>query len=136
VSVNRIAALGAIVAIVAAVGIGLYLVGSPGEQRLVRFDQQRISHLVQIRKSVDGYWRTHRALPARVDEDVIGITMQRVPRDPETGAEYEYEVSGDDAYRLCAMFSRASADYLADEFWAHDAGRYCFDFEVTEHDGE
>ena len=133
---GRIAALAAAVVFVAAVGVGLYLAGSPGEQRLVRFDQQRVLHLTEIRKSIDEYWRTHRALPARVDEDVIGITMPRVPRDPETDAEYEYELRGDDAYRLCAVFSRASADHMADEFWAHDAGRHCFDFQVTEHDGD
>ena len=130
--VGRIAAFAAILVFVAAVGAGLYLAGSPGEQRLVRFDQQRVLHLTEIRRSIDEYWRTHRSLPARVDEDVIGITMQRVPRDPETDAEYEYELKGDDAYRLCAVFSRASADYMADEFWAHGAGRHCFDFQVTE----
>lgn len=135
-NVSRTAALIATVAIVIAIGVGLYLAGSPGEHRLVRFDQQRVLHLTQIRQSVDAYWRTHRSLPARVDEDVIGITMKRVPRDPETHAEYEYRVSGDDAYRLCAVFNRASADYLAEEFWAHGAGRHCFEFQVTEADTE
>ena len=135
-NVSRVAALAASVVIVAAIGIGLYLTGPPGEQRLGRFDQQRVMHLTQIRQSVDEYWRTHRALPARVDEDVIGITMQRVPRDPENDAGYEYEVRGDDAYRLCAVFNRASADHLADEFWSHDAGRHCFDFRVTERDAD
>ena len=52
-NVSRIAALVASVVIVAAIGTGLYLTGSPGEQRLQRFDQQRVMHLTQIRQSVD-----------------------------------------------------------------------------------
>jgi hypothetical protein len=132
VNVNRIAAIVATVVFVVAVGIGLYFAGSPAEQRLASFDQQRRMNLHQIRTLVDAYWRNHRALPAQVDEDVIGITMGRVPRDPETDAEYEYEAIGDDAYRLCAEFSRASPNSMAGEFWAHGSGRHCWEFQVTE----
>lgn len=131
-TINRIALIGATLAFAIAIGIGLYLAGSPAEQRLVRFDQQRISDLMQIRTSIDGYWRTHRSLPSRASEDVIGIPMDRVPRDPKSDAAYEYEVISDDAYRLCAVFSRPSADRLVDDFWAHEPGRHCFEFRVTE----
>ena len=132
-SVDRIAALVATVVVVAAIGIGLYVTGTPGEQRLARFDQQRVVHLTQIRQAVDGYWQEHRALPARVDSAVIGIRLKRIPRDPETDAAYEYAVTSVDGYRLCAVFSLPSAEHLADEFWAHGAGRQCFDFTVKEH---
>ena len=131
-NINRIAAIVATIAFIIAVGIGLYFAGSPAEQRLASFDQQRRVQLHQIRTSVDAYWRNHRALPARVNEDVIGITMGRVPRDPETGTEYEYQVTGDDAYKLCAEFSRQSPESMAGEFWAHGSGRQCFEFRVTE----
>lgn len=129
---NRIAATVAVIAFVIAVGVGLYLAGSPSEQRLARFDKQRIADLVQIRNAINEYWQTNRSLPARVDEDVIGLALPRVPRDPEYDTGYEYEVVGNEAYRLCADFDRESAAYLADEFWAHDAGRQCFTFEVSE----
>jgi hypothetical protein len=132
VNFNRTAAIVAAVAFVIAVGIGLYMAGSPAEQRLARFDQQRVADLHRIRNSVGAYWRAQGVLPARVDEDVIGFTLGVVPRDPETDAEYEYQVAGDDAYRLCAVFSRVSPESMAGEFWAHDAGRQCFEFQVTE----
>lgn len=135
-NVNRIAALTVTTAFVVAVGMGLYLAGSPAEQRLLDFDKQRLMHLAQIRNSVGTYWHTNRALPARINEDVIGIAMSRVPRDPETGVEYEYNVTSDDAYSLCAEFSRASPESMAGEFWAHGSGRYCYDFQVTEHEAE
>ena len=131
-NVNRVAALAAITTFITAVGIGLYLAGSPAEQRLMDFDQQRLMHLAQIRNSVDTYWRTHRALPSRIDEDVIGIALSRVPRDPETDVGYDYEVTGDDAYSLCAVFNRVSPESMTGEFWAHDSGRYCYEFQVTE----
>lgn len=133
-SANRVAALGAIMVFILAVGVGLYLAGSPGEQRLFNLDQQRVMHLHQIRNSVDTYWRTHRALPARVDEDVIGIAMGRVPHDPETDVEYEYEIKDGNAYRLCAVFGRKSPESIVDEFWAHGPGRQCFEFQITEYE--
>lgn len=133
-SFNRTAAIAAAVAFVIAIGIGLYVAGSPGEQRLARFDQQRLADLTRIRNSVSAYWRTQAALPARVDEDVIGFSMGHVPRDPETDADYEYQVTADDSYRLCAVFSRVSPESMAGEFWVHDAGRQCFEFRVTENE--
>lgn len=133
---NRIAGLVAIVVFLIAVGVGLHMSGSPAEQRLAGFDQQRRTHLARIRNSVDAYWRANRALPSRVDEDVIGIAMGSVPRDPETDIAYEYQVTGDDAYRLCARFSRESPQSMAGDFWAHGPGRHCFDFRVSEHGAE
>ncbi|MEL7535935.1 MAG: hypothetical protein AAFM91_02625 [Pseudomonadota bacterium] len=131
-NIDRMAAVTAIAAFVVAVGIGLYFSGSPGEQRQLRFDQQRITHLKRVKNSIDAYWRTHRSLPARVDADVIGLSLGQIPRDPETNTEYHYEVTGDNAYRLCAVFVLASPEHGADDFWAHDIGRQCFDFRVTE----
>ena len=133
---NRIATGVAIIVIVIAIGVGLYVAGSPAEQRLARFDQQRLADLTRIRNSVGAYWRAKGALPARIDEDVIGFSIGRVPRDPETDAEYEYQVASDDAYRLCAVFSRASPESVVLNFWIHDAGRHCFEFRVKEHEAD
>ena len=51
--------------------------------------------------------------------------------DPETGTQYVYEATGDNSYRLCAEFSRASVNPLPGDFWVHEAGYQCFDFTLV-----
>ena len=139
------AAAGSSVVIVAAIVASLFLVGGPAKQRDIRLDQSRVSGLQTIQSSLVGYWRDKEALPeslAALEDDVIGY---RNPADPESGEAYEYAVTGELSFQLCAVFTTASDDsdkggdavpmaydfrYAGGEnfdLWSHTSGRVCFD---------
>jgi hypothetical protein len=107
----------------------LRVVGSPGEARLQRLDEQRIADLQQISAAVIDYYddRAKRLPPSL---DVIASTPNRTvtTRDPDTRAAYDYRVVAPNAYEVCAAFARRSTDDADrnNPFWAHPAGPHCF----------
>jgi hypothetical protein len=121
-----------VAAVVAAIGAAFVYVGSPGEARQRRFDDQRVSDLSEIVTSVDAYWRTNTRLPASLEEAARGGAAS-VPRDPEAGEPYAYRIVDDRHYELCATFARPSTDVPAmhePPFRGHAAGRQCFTLEA------
>lgn len=135
---NRIRALLAVatLVIVAAVIAGLIAIGSPALQRKHKLDEQRVADLNSISQYLKYYWEQHKQLPA----DLAELGRQpgfHVPSDPETGAAFEYAVTGTNAYRLCATFALDSADqehrrdYSGSDDWPHGTGRGCFDRHAT-----
>ncbi|MBA3487438.1 MAG: hypothetical protein H0T88_09670, partial [Lysobacter sp.] len=58
--------------------------------------------------------------------------------DPEDGVPYGYEATGDDRYRLCAVFVTDTGQLpgkgrpMVDEDWLHGRGRQCFVRKVEE----
>jgi len=120
-----------------AIVAGFFLAGSPQAERLRRFDDQRESDLRVIQYEIVNFWQAKRKLPAALDvlkNDINGFTP---PRDPETSASYEYKISGDFSFELCATFNLSNKNtpqppsavpvgrYL-DDMWLHDAGQVCF----------
>ena len=121
-----------VAAAVAAIGAALVYVGSPGEARQLRFDEERASDLAAIRISVNSYWRTNTRLPASLEEAAQGGAAS-VPRDPASDERYEYRALDDRRYELCATFARTAAkppDINDPPFRAHVAGRQCFTMAV------
>lgn len=131
--------LRAIVAVIAGVIIGgFFLVGSPQNQRLVRFDQQRIQDLQIIQQEAINYWQQKEKLPASLDELNNDITGFRAPKDPETKGAYEYTAISGLTFELCADFKTSSKDNqrmtesmrpYGDPYqqnWDHGQGRTCF----------
>ncbi|OGY63758.1 MAG: hypothetical protein A3I24_02225 [Candidatus Harrisonbacteria bacterium RIFCSPLOWO2_02_FULL_41_13b] len=133
--------------IISIVGIsviaGFFIVGSPQEERLRRFDERRVGDLQSIQGELINYWLNKSKLPDALDllrDDIRGIVM---PVDPETGENYTYVVKGPEAFSLCAVFVRPSLGraqypenisvepmrpYLwAGDNWEHDAGPVCFE---------
>lgn len=118
----------------AAVITGLFLSGSPAQERLKQFDQERLSRLQQIQNVViETYVAQFGKLPTTLEE-----AMKRSPAspdvyvDPETNAFYSYEALTADTYQLCAEFSLPS-DKQADAvslMWTHGAGYSCFTLQI------
>jgi hypothetical protein len=131
-NVQRIAAFGSIGAVVAAVAAGLFVVGSPAEQRLLRFDEQRIFGLRQMSQAAGSRWAQEQRLPDSAADLVDGVYLSRLPRDPSSDEPHEYRVTGPRQYEVCAVFDRPSRPDLSGDFWSHEAGRRCFTFTVTE----
>lgn len=123
--------------VVAAVAGGLFLLGSPAQERIRRIDGQRVSDLSAMAGAVDLYWTRHTRLPASLEELAAepGAYVRR--GDPVTQRPYEYRAREGNAYELCAAFDRESTasqpgGYYYRDFWAHGAGRQCFKLEAQE----
>lgn len=115
-----------------AVVCGFYVAGSPQNQRLVRFDDQKSSDLQNIQSRLVYYWQQKGSLPTNLEVLNDPISGYTSPQDSQTGEAYEYNLTGSKAFQLCAVFNRASVAQLGDsspfgDTWQHDAGRVCFD---------
>lgn len=136
--VNKPLIVVAALVVLAAAVLGFVTVGSPKEQRMIRFDTQRAADLSSIQWEVLNYWQTKHVLPeslAQIEDDFTGF---KVPADPETKAAYEYSVKGPLSFEICATFARPNkggstgARSVAIDPWGpdasfpHDVGRTCF----------
>ncbi len=118
---------------------GFSVLGSPQTQRLLKYDQQKISDLQNMNNQIQNYYANKGILPNTLEEMSNGnyyITQV----DSQTQKPYEYIKGGDNkSYKLCAEFNKASDDknilmtpvkqyydYAAITIWAHPAGQYCF----------
>lgn len=129
-----------------AVIAGFFIVGSPKEERLRRFDEVRVQDLQFLQSEIINYWMNKNLIPENLlllRDDIRGVN---IPRDPETGNEYRYAVKGPLSFSLCAVFarptiesdvtktkfSRPSAPYPAESYygqenWMHGSGEVCFE---------
>ncbi|MCH7883219.1 hypothetical protein IIA95_02290 [Patescibacteria group bacterium] len=128
----------AIIAIVAAAVIAsFFVVGSPAEERMRRFDARRISDLQSIQFSIVRFWQQKERLPSSLDELQDDISGFRASSDPENREPYEYRITHNLTFELCATFVRASDESrffpepppkrTLSENWTHKAGRTCFE---------
>ncbi len=142
-----------IVVVAAAVVAGFFVVGTPQEERMRRFDEQRVSNLQQLQSAIISFWQAKERLPATLAELQDPTRGVVVLQDPETGADYEYRVKAADTIELCATFALPSiedktalgrpvpaygpegAPYPVSDFygpgaWKHGAGRVCFERKI------
>jgi len=135
-----------VAAVVTVTVIGLWISGSPAQERARRIDAQRVRDLQSISYAVDAYWNSNdKNLPGTLT-DLQNTRDYSVPSivDPVTGAEYEYrQVTASGNYELCATFETDSAQdattpgYRGSEFgpfWDHAVGRTCYQLEVHDND--
>lgn len=123
----------AIALVLLAVGAGVYVMGSPSENRARRLDEQRVDDLREWARAIDSFWTANKQLPSSLAE----IKRQQAwsylaESDAATGQPYEYHATGTSTYQLCATFDRASRveGERRDPIWEHDAGRACFALEA------
>ncbi len=141
-------AWGTSMAVILSIIIGFFIVGSPAEQRKIRFDERRIGDLQNIQGSVINHWTQKNVLPGNLDNLKDSISGFVPPVDPGTGLAYTYEVVSPLSFKLCAEFQKASLDQSfgtrngqkfatpayyggyyggPDQNWTHGAGKQCFD---------
>jgi len=145
--IPKTVAWGASVVVITMLVTGFFMAGSPSKQRQVRMDEQRVSDLQMIQGEIFNQWQNKRVLPPSIDNLKNDISGFIPPRDPETGAPYEYAILEPLKFKLCANFKFPSP-YLADqgrmqpatgvyyknyyygggnEVWNHEAGAKCFE---------
>jgi hypothetical protein len=137
--------IAAALAILVSIAVGFMVIGSPADQRAKRLDSQRLSDLQTIQWQVVNFYQQKGFIPSALSELEDPISGFVVPRDPQTGAPYEYKLIGQSAkaFELCATFERAGSNQYyngsmaaptmpteagmkAPESWQHEAGRTCF----------
>jgi hypothetical protein len=129
VSRTKIAGTVVTVAVTAAVIAGIYLLGSPVEERARRLDDRRVQDLSGISQAIDVYWTRQSGLPASLDRLRTETGANVSVNDPVTNAPYEFRMLDGPKYELCASFEGASRDSergFDAGFWTHRAGRQCF----------
>ena len=125
----------AVLAVITAVGTGLFVLGSPMEERARRADDRRVADLQGIVAATDLYWTRHSQLPASLDALTAepGVTIST--GDPASSEVYGYQPLDSAHYALCASFERESGEIARDpqtDLWAHGPGRQCFQLEADE----
>jgi len=125
--------------ILASIIWGFSVLGSPRTQRLLKYDEEKVSDLQNINNYIINFYEIQHSLPASLAEtkDVLNMDYSIIPTDPQTQQPYTYQKKGDTAYELCAKFNRASAEvqdpniYMRPigygyQSWVHPAGEHCF----------
>lgn len=127
----KIHAISSSVFLLVVLGLGFVFAGSPGHQRQIRLDEERVQDLQSIEYQIGEYWRQKEALPEALTDLQRDLYYFELPVDPDTEAAYEYNVLGELSFELCAHFDRASqpALNLRNEVttWKHEAGDVCFE---------
>ena len=130
-SINRLVALSTSAIVTVCVVIGLYIAGSPTEQRQKRLDNKRISDLRDIVNGIDAYRRRHGQMPPTLGDIVEARRFTRLPTDPANGIPYSYTILDGEKYELCAQFDQPSNDDMAEDFWSHTQGEQCYVLEAN-----
>jgi hypothetical protein len=127
---------------VLAVLYGLFLVGTPAQQRLLQFDERRVSDLQSITFAIDSYWERNENLPQTLEDLHNPLYYMQSVVDPKTGIPYEYRIVSSTGYELCAVFETDSSQTETsrlpvafpkeNSFWHHKVGRTCFSIEVRQ----
>lgn len=142
---RRYVAIGVAVLALGTIISGFFIVGTPGQARMARFDDAKITDLQNIQSQVVYYWQAKQALPASLDDLNNSLSYGTVPVDSQTGQPYGYQITGNLSFRLCAVFNaeggqsfngystpRAMMLEYPEKFpvqdnWQHGSGEVCFD---------
>lgn len=132
--------IGVAVLAVATVIAGFFIVGTPWQARMARFDNNRVSDLQEIQYRVVDYYQAKQELPSEISELANSLSYGALPTDPATNAPYIYKMTSDTSFQLCATFSAPShknptiddgpvpGTYgVVEANWDHGIGQVCFD---------
>ena len=129
--------------VVISIVAGFFIVGTPQQARLYRFDQQKVSDLEQLQFQIINYYQHKQQLPRAIADLKDPLASSYIPADPQTGQQYEYQQTATLSFNLCATFNAPSrpgtsgnkitspipsASYDQNpNNWQHAAGRVCFE---------
>jgi len=140
---------------VATIVSGFFIVGTPQQARLARFDAQKVNDLQNIQSQVVYYWQAKQKLPGVITDLNNSLAYGPVPTDTQTGEPYIYKATGALSFQLCATFNAESRTNqmpspearavmpaspppvqekailggkgIPQDNWQHGAGEVCFD---------
>ena len=126
-----------IVLILGSLIMGFIVVGSPWTQKRQKLDAQRVSDLTNIQYQITNFYQMKGVLPNTMGDIADSLSYSGLPKDPETGASYEYVMTGPLAFDLCTTFSAAPPAQNVNAWppayyggpnsnWQYQKGHYCF----------
>lgn len=145
---NLLFALGSTVIVLIGIIWAFISVGTPTQQRLMRFDQKRVEDLQVLQNQIINYWQRKGFLPQQLSDLADPIAGFSVPTDPEfsKGRDYQYQIITPAKFELCANFDVDSTDNNLVNYtnqnitmpaqegpltnWAHSEGRNCFERQI------
>ena len=117
---------------------------NPNQVREVKIDNQMVRILQDVQRRIEDYYHTNESLP----EDLPTLYGEFTkPDTPSERPDFEYAITGDNTYQLCATFefdyTGALSQYAGDRVlrapgapdnynWDHKAGEWCFDREIDD----
>jgi hypothetical protein len=127
----------ATVVVIGSIIWGFAVLGSPRSQRLVKYDQEKVSSLQSMTYLVSDYYQQHGTLPESFADLPCAQSYNNsgICVDHQTNMPYEYVLIGQSAkaYQLCATFNKANDSTAlvsrypySENSWSHPAGHYCF----------
>ena len=129
----------AAVMVIGSIVWGFSVLGSPRNQRLYKYDEQKLNDLMNVTGSIQSYYSTKGVLPKDFMElSTLNYYINSV--DPQNGKTYEYSVKTPTTFEVCAEFNKASnenANTSRPEYpyggtsWTHPVGRHCFEQAVN-----
>jgi hypothetical protein len=121
---------------------GFFVIGTPGEIRMLRYDEQKVMDLQSIQYQVVNYYQQKGELPESLEALQDPISSYMTPMDPQSKEAYRYTVLAPLSFELCATFNKPTPDthgqggYMGrdvsapsmgmDDNWMHEAGETCF----------
>ncbi len=121
----------ATLAVAAGTAAGFWVLGTPGQQRLMMGDRQRLEDLNAIANSL--YWRKQDT-PDYALPDTLDPADQR--EDPITQELYRYNKVDEGHYEICANFATDSNTHklahINNQDWQHPQGLHCFALELSQ----
>ncbi len=96
--------------VIAAVAAGLFVIGSPAEERARRFDERRVTDLHGIAAATHLFWNRHARLPESLEELAAEPGVRIATDDPLGSKIYGYRPLGGPRYELCADFEREALE--------------------------
>jgi hypothetical protein len=138
----RLVGISVSIIVAMSIAIGIFSTGSPFKERLRKLDDQRTNDLMMVQNYVVEYWQNKGKLPENLlvlKDDLRNVI---IPSDPETKAQYQYEIKDNETFALCAVFSQKtesgrslgdnpySGGIYGNTTWDHDAGKFCFERKI------
>lgn len=128
----RMFLIGSLIVVAGALAGSLFVVESPTEARNRKLDSMVVIDFNEIDQAINIYYSENKKLPktlVTLQED-ISFLRDNDLQDPVTNKPYEYKITGDKTYELCASFrtesgNKTSRNYYFDDRWHHKAGEQC-----------
>ncbi len=121
---------------------GFFIIGTPNDVRMLRYDETKVQDLSNMQYQVLNYWQLKRTLPTEAAQLVDSLGGYSLPTDPQAKVPYTYRATGPLTFELCASFNKPTPDtagkgaYPArdisypsmgiEENWKHGKGEVCF----------
>ncbi len=142
-SSRKIWSMGVGIIILVAIILGFSVLGSPQSQRLIRYDNQKVTDLQNIQYQVISYWQMNGKLPTSLSDMSAAQPYNIIPKDPQSQTTYEYQKTDVMDFNLCAEFNKENmtnnlyygdgmvrvgikGNIIQNDNWNHPAGRACF----------